>query len=569
LDVAQSQAQAQTHQALQLNGIKRDHQKSAEELLEEAEAEAALANQQHVGSLDSKSIRKLLTTLERKFNHNVEQRSKYASEPERFLDSELDLDEAVKALMIVATAPELYPLLVDLGAVSTIISLLYHENGDIAADTIELLSELTDADAVENLEEAASTLVDALLKGGLVEAVAHLLQKLNESIAEEAAAVYNLLSIIENVVDIQTETAESIACHPGILDWMLSRIRPRQLTDGNKEYAVEVLGVLLQAGGTRTRLKLVELNGVELLLKALAPYRQRDPGSVEEEEFLENAFVCLCAALMESNAKDAFVEAAGAELMVLMLRGKTVNAKTGALKCLDFATTECPGACDQFIDFGGLGTLFTVFMGKLRTKGRSKGKKKLLEATVIEEEERCISIISNLFRGVNGEERKNRIASKFIEKEFEKADRLMEIYDRYETRVTGAQHQLEARQREFEDDEDDILLERLEAGLYTLQQATLIAAEIWKLGDVQLRKRLLTHLHQRGRTLATLREVLLEYKTTLETSIQKEFGDQEKEKSARGRLDLEHVESLLQGLGYHQLGGDGDGDGGGDEKKLG
>jgi hypothetical protein len=62
LDVAESQAQAQTHQALQLNGIKRDHQKSAEELLEEAEA--ALANPQHVGSLDSKSIRKLLTTLE-------------------------------------------------------------------------------------------------------------------------------------------------------------------------------------------------------------------------------------------------------------------------------------------------------------------------------------------------------------------------------------------------------------------------------------------------------------------------------------------------------------------------
>jgi beta-catenin-like protein 1 len=37
---------------------------------------------------------------------------KYADQPERFMDSETDLDEAVKAMLVVASAPDLYPELV-------------------------------------------------------------------------------------------------------------------------------------------------------------------------------------------------------------------------------------------------------------------------------------------------------------------------------------------------------------------------------------------------------------------------------------------------------------------------
>lgn len=37
---------------------------------------------------------------------------KYADQPDRFMESEADLDEAVKALLVVASAPDLYPELV-------------------------------------------------------------------------------------------------------------------------------------------------------------------------------------------------------------------------------------------------------------------------------------------------------------------------------------------------------------------------------------------------------------------------------------------------------------------------
>lgn len=34
------------------------------------------------------------------FTHNVEQRAKYADEPQRFLESEIELDEAVRAMTV-------------------------------------------------------------------------------------------------------------------------------------------------------------------------------------------------------------------------------------------------------------------------------------------------------------------------------------------------------------------------------------------------------------------------------------------------------------------------------------
>jgi hypothetical protein len=44
-------------------------------------------------------------------------------------------------------------------------------------------------------------------------------------------------------------------------------------------------------------------------------------------------------------------------------------------------------------------------------------------------EERCVSIISNLFYGLAAKgERRQRLAAKFVEAEFEKCDRLLEVF---------------------------------------------------------------------------------------------------------------------------------------------
>lgn len=65
----------------------------------------------------------------------------------RFIDSESDLDGALKSLLPLAQAPMLaYPELISTGAVRLLIDLLSHENVDIVIDVVEVVHELTDED---------------------------------------------------------------------------------------------------------------------------------------------------------------------------------------------------------------------------------------------------------------------------------------------------------------------------------------------------------------------------------------------------------------------------------------
>lgn len=91
----------------------------------------------------------------------------------RFIDSEADLDSAIKSLLPLAQSPSLaYPEIVRSGTLSLVIGLLSHENVDIVIDAVELLNELTDEDVGnegedENVQEDAQAalkiLIDALV----------------------------------------------------------------------------------------------------------------------------------------------------------------------------------------------------------------------------------------------------------------------------------------------------------------------------------------------------------------------------------------------------------------------
>jgi beta-catenin-like protein 1 len=84
------------------------------------------------------------------FKENMEARMKYADQPDKFMESEVDLDEEVRRLQAIAGNPELYPELIRLNAMPSLLNLLSHDNADIAGDVIELLNELTDSDVVED-----------------------------------------------------------------------------------------------------------------------------------------------------------------------------------------------------------------------------------------------------------------------------------------------------------------------------------------------------------------------------------------------------------------------------------
>ncbi len=57
-------------------------------------------------------------------------------------------------------------------------------------------------------------------------------------------------------------------------------------------------------------------------------------------------------------------------------------------------------------------------------------------------------------------------------------------------------------------DADYIMVSRMEAGLYTAQQACVIMGHLWATGDAGLRRRLLLLLHQQARATVLFHEDL-------------------------------------------------------------
>ena len=79
------------------------------------------------------------------------------------MGSEADLDADIKALSILSDHPNLFGEFAKLGCVASLVSLLSHENTDIAIDALEIINELTDED-VEAEQEQWDVIVDAMVQ---------------------------------------------------------------------------------------------------------------------------------------------------------------------------------------------------------------------------------------------------------------------------------------------------------------------------------------------------------------------------------------------------------------------
>jgi beta-catenin-like protein 1 len=102
------------------------------------------------------------------------------------------------------------------------------------------------------------------------------LSSLNEDNEDEATAIYNALAVVENAIEVEPESTQAAATSAGLLDWLLNRLRVarKKGIDGNAQYASEILSVLLQAG-EGARKKVEELEGVDVVLQAVAPFRNK------------------------------------------------------------------------------------------------------------------------------------------------------------------------------------------------------------------------------------------------------------------------------------------------------
>jgi beta-catenin-like protein 1 len=129
-----------------------------------------------------------------------------------------------------------------------------------------------------------------------------------------------------------------------------------------------------------------------------------------------------------------------------------------AVKALDFALTGPEGAkgCVRFVESMGLGPLFSLLMGKVRVLVRGsphyahtalcQGAKKH-DAATSSDEEHMLGLIVSLLNNLESESpARIRLLAKFVEDDYEKADRLLELFETSEGRLQAVEAEIKAEQ---------------------------------------------------------------------------------------------------------------------------
>ncbi|KAL8349952.1 hypothetical protein RB598_005339 [Gaeumannomyces tritici] len=466
--------------------------------VEGADNEPAAADEK----MDATWLRRTALAFEKKINRNAELRARHADEPARFIDSEADLDAAVRALSILAEHPSLYGEFARLGCAASLASLLAHDNADVALAAIQIVGELTGDDlgggggaaAAAATDADWSALVDALLAADLLPLLVSNLGRLDEFGDDDAdrEGVYRILEVTENLCS-RPETAEVVARDEQLVRWLLARAAKDEgggaAVSQNKQYAAEMLAILAQAAPAN-RARLAGLDAVEALLQLVAPYRARDPDKGDEAEYMENLFEALTCIVDEDTGlgRQKFVEAEGHALCLVLAQssssssGKSARkARTPALRLLDHAVSRSreAGVCERVVEYGGLKTLFTLFM-KIKTGSGGGGGGDSARAL-----EHLISIFSWMLRLLPAESAERvRTLAKFVEKDYEKTTRLAALRREYATRVAAVDatiaREADAMGADAAADDaaavDGWFSRRLDAGLFCLQTLDVILA---------------------------------------------------------------------------------------------
>ncbi|MCL4136728.1 UNVERIFIED_CONTAM: hypothetical protein GTU68_064075 [Idotea baltica] len=259
----------------------------------------------------------MVLNFEKKVLKNQELRIKFPDDPKKFMESEIELREAIEEMHVIATVPDLYPLLIELSTVKTLIALLSHDNTDISIAVVDLIQEMTDIEDVDN-SDGVEDFVDALIDTQILATLVHNQQRLDESQKQESDGVHNTLGIIENLAEMRPEICNE-ANPSGLMPWLLKRLRAKMPFDANKLYVSEILAICVQNNAENQK-TLPSLEGIDVLLQQLAQYKRHDPSTSEEQEFMENMFDCLSSCLLLPSNREPFLLGEGLQLMNLMLR---------------------------------------------------------------------------------------------------------------------------------------------------------------------------------------------------------------------------------------------------------
>ncbi|TMW66779.1 hypothetical protein Poli38472_014091 [Pythium oligandrum] len=485
------------------------------EMLAQADASA-------VEDLDARALKSMAHALDKAIRKNALMRGKYADDPTKFMDSEVQLDEELSKWKAVAASPALYTELLALDVVPKLLGLFTHENLDIRLDVIHLLADLTDVDEDPTALPPTTALAEHLVTHEFLPLLVKTLEDLDRDTPKDAqvsvdgdgeqdpnsAGVFHALQSLENLVDLLPSASVTLCQKTEIFALLLRLTAPKREFTANKLYASEILSILLQAD-RQNRQRFLEKQSskseprLDRLLQALAPFRKRDPRDEDEEEFVENLLNAICSLLMERDGQDQFRRLEGLELMLRCMKDRKQYVFSGALRVLDHAVMNHPRNCERIVEIGGLKTVFPVFMGKKSAKKKPAERAKEVENVTSVLASLCLWLENDAPHDVHA-----RFHAKFMESDMEKMDRLVDLFVKYHERVAAAARGDQDEDDE-EDDEDERYLRRLDAGLFVLQRIAMVLAHLSELSK-KLRAYVLVKCHERNVDVDAVSQVLQE-----------------------------------------------------------
>ncbi|KAJ2455830.1 hypothetical protein EV183_000445 [Coemansia sp. RSA 2336] len=527
-------------------------------------------------SLDHLAVQRLVVRLERAVSKNTADRINHPNHPEKFVESEAELDEALQRLLLLANDVQYLKVLVELEAVPTLVSLMAHDNADIALDVIQLAVELTAEDAWnhegESAEERTAVLefVSALAQNEFFEVLGQNLRRLNEEAdtsegEADRQGVFQTLTLIENLVSLDEALVEKAVAGMKLLEWLQSRITQtfaqNSGVDSNQQYAAEIVSILLQ---TSDRLRTLASDRLmDTLLQCLAKYRKRTPEDDVAMEYLENIIDSICMLVASADGKRQFLELEGVELLVLLQKQMHV-ARLLSLKILDYVLSPPPlsapadsndapsrathsaeacAAAKRYIDQSGLKYLFSILMH------HGKGGVQKLHKAHPQTDERAIHCISWLLRLTDqGTPLHWRVLAKFVPSPADSSswklhvDRIVELNLEYFERVRDAEIQFDHHDDDDDEEEtsaEERYLRRMDAGLFTLQMSDIIIAFISE--EQPTREHVELRLKRKGRSLDGILAELTEY-------IETKRADSLAAAGASGSAEPRDLSSILQHL---------------------
>merc|ERR1712139_482088 len=153
---------------------------------------------------------------------------------------------------------------------------------------------------------------------------------------------------------------------------------------------------------------------------------------------------------------------------------------------------------------------------------REKSRSKLKEI-----EEHVASIIQSLCRYCTGTA-VARVLNKFTENNFEKLERLLEAHEEYAQAVRQADSarskgEMQKIDRELEvDEEEQLFLDRCDAGLFTLQQIDIVLVRLMNMGNREVAESIMKLFDTKGVDPKELSKIVKEYLENLDDSAKEE-----------------------------------------------